>query len=194
MSRQHLNTLTIEVIENQRRAAHAWVAALQSGSERAYGLFDELWKDRVVANAPLLSEPLRKRLVSGEAKASNLALKNVQRLAGNVGKGVDTTADAAIQVVHQIERQAERVDGQLAGKALDALSRASLPVAKLSRDLTGRVAANAEKLAGRVAVEPVRKAVRKAATTAKTAARTTKAKVKAVAKPVVARRRTAKRA
>lgn len=153
MSIQELNAITLEVIENQRRATHAWVAALQTGGKLAYGKMDDVWKDRLVGKLPLLSEGVREKLIGGETKLSGKALDSLNKFTSKLESGFDSTIDRASKLVGQIDERAGRVDGKVAGKALNVLSRASMPAAKLSRKVSGSVADGVEKLAARVGGE-----------------------------------------
>jgi hypothetical protein len=185
-----LHHLTIDVLENQRRAAKTVLAAVRQGAMRTYGRIDSAWERGLeLGLAAKISEELKSTLLDAEKKVSGAAVGGVEQVTSYIDARVDQAYDLATDGLRS-ERAQKLYDTRMYG----FVSQASLPLAKLSVKVSAGMAEGVEKLAERVApAEAVAEQAAKVVKTVKTRARKATAAprraVKQAAEKVVAKTR-----
>lgn len=146
MTAATLHHLTIDVLENQRRAAKTMLAAVRQGYARAYGRIDSAW-ERGFEMGPVakLNDELKASLIGVEKKLSGAAMGGVEQVATFIDSRVDRAYDLATDGL-----RSKRAQKLYDTRAYGFVSQASLPLAKLSVKVAAGVADGVEKLAERV--------------------------------------------
>lgn len=184
-----LHGIAIDVLENQRRAAKSMTAAVRGGYKRAYARIDSVWEQGLeMGLAARLDDGLKTRVLSAEKKISSAAVDGVGSLTGYVDQGLDFVVDGAKRGM-----RSPTAHKLYATRAYGAISRVSVPVAKVGLTISEEVADRAEQLAARVAGSKVARAKTAVKATAKTqATKTRRGAKKVMAAPAKARRQVRK--
>jgi hypothetical protein len=160
MTTANLNAVLLGSVENSRKIGREMVRAYGAGSHRALGAIDRRWQ--VVAK-PLkaVNEPLHARMQTTGKRVVGFAQQGVKIAATGANRAVDAVCDTAEAVLTRVHKRAARlgsIDNAYASRALRRLEHAGLAGARFGRDVTGRMADGAVKLAAAVAGETAHRA------------------------------------
>ncbi|MGB8326648.1 MAG: hypothetical protein WCE48_03615 [Steroidobacteraceae bacterium] len=155
-----MNAALLGSVENSRKIGREMVRAYGAGSHRVLGAIDRRWQ--VVARpVKAMNEPLHARMQTTGKRVVGFAQQGVKMAATGASKAVDAVCNTAEAVLTRVNKRAARlgsIDNPYASHALRRLEHAGLAGARFGRDLTGRMADGAVKLAEAVAGETTRRA------------------------------------
>ncbi|MBL8341476.1 MAG: hypothetical protein JNL30_08410 [Rubrivivax sp.] len=190
MTTQSLAHVTQETLDNYHLAATQAVAAYRAGSERLVRVMSDAVELQVVPAAAKLAPKAAERVDVLRSNVSTIVVKGLDQVVGGAEFALGRGHEVATAQLSKAAEFTAGIESAALTSGLDTAARLSLPLAKLARVVSGKVAEGATALAGAAGVRPMAE-VRKAARKVKAAGR----QARKAAAPVVKRaRRAAKKA
>ena len=182
MTTQALTHVTLETIENYRVAATQAVAAYRAGGQRLVDAVNGTVEAQLVPRTAKLAPRAAERMDEMRGSVNAIIVKGLDQLMQRTEAAIERGSDVAAAQLHKAAERAAEVENTLVSGGLDTAARLSLPVAKLARAVSGKVAEGAKALADVAGAHPVKSTARRAMAGAKRAvapaARRAKAQLK----------------
>jgi hypothetical protein len=159
MASESLNSVVIDVLQNNRKAGKSFIEAYRSGGVRLTSQVESGWENVIDKRAGKLNKKLRSKLIDGGQKVTQFLAQRIEMISDGADKTLDKVYKQATTAVEKVATKVESVDNQYATKYFDYVGKVALPGVKLARGLSGKLVDGVETVYDRMA--PKRKAVRK---------------------------------
>ncbi len=174
MTSKKLSTVTNELIASYGNTAKNVIKACRVGNARAVGYVDQRWASAVQKAGTRLSAEVRGNALAAQKKVTSLYAHGVTLTTDSADTAVNKAVELAGKSVAQVTANASRFEKALGVNTLNTLAVAAVPAAqavtKVAAKLEAQTGLLADKIAGKKAKAPVKRAAKKVVRTARKAA------------------------
>jgi hypothetical protein len=161
MTTQSLSRVTLQTLENYRNAADQAVVAYRLGGRRLMGAVNVALQDSVYPRTTKWAPRATDRVNSIRGNVSDIVVKGIDQMANGAKKAIALGSTKAAAQLTKAAEFAVGIDNQLLANSLQAVTRLTMPGARIALAVSSKLAEGAQALADAAGARPVRKAVRK---------------------------------
>ncbi|MBI5255098.1 MAG: hypothetical protein HY855_01260 [Burkholderiales bacterium] len=184
MTNPSLTHVTLETLENYRRAATQAVTAYRRGGHRLVGAVDTALQGAVLPRAAKLAPRAIETMDGVRGNVTQFIDKGIDQVADRTEQAIEASNNAAVAQVKKVAQFATGIENPMVVNGLQGAVRFTLPGAQAALAVSAKVVEGATALVEAAGGKPVKQAVRKAVAGTRRTAAKAGATVKAAAKPV----------